>query len=92
MPLNRKHGAPAPSELALFWPMSADDGARIDVYVFASSLQAFDADPTGPVGLLKRHRALLETIASEKFDRESFSPHVPLHITTDDILTWMRPA
>lgn len=85
MPLNTKNGATAPKELGLFWPMQTLEGKTIDVYVYASTLQWFDADPVGPVGLLKRHRALLETIASEKFDRRNSTDHGPLHISVEDL-------
>ena len=85
MPLSRKNGATAPKELGLFWPMETPEGKTIDVYVYASTLQWFDADPVGPVGLLKRHRALLETIASEKFDRRNPTDAGPLHISEEDL-------
>ncbi|MGQ3212535.1 hypothetical protein [Shinella sp.] len=85
MPLSRKNGASAPKELGLFWPMQTPEGKTIDVYIFASTLQSFDADPVGPVGLLKRHRALLETIASEKYDHHGVGDTGPLRITEDDL-------
>lgn len=85
MPLSRKNGASAPKELGLFWPMQTPEGKTIDVYIFASTLQSFDADPVGPVGLLKRHRALLETIASEKYDHCGVGDTGPLRITEDDL-------
>lgn len=85
MPLSRKNGATAPKELGLFWPMQTPEGKTIDVYVYASTLQRFDADPVGPVGLLKRHRALLETIASDKFDRGNPTDVGPLHISEQDL-------
>ncbi len=85
MPLSRKNGASAPKELGLFWPMQTPEGKTIDVYIFASTLQSFDADPMGPVGLLKRHRALLETIASEKYDQDGVGHIGPLRITEDDL-------
>ncbi len=81
MPLIRKNGASAPKELGLFWSMQTLDGTTI---VFASALQTFDTDPVGPVGLLKRHRALLETIASEKYDRDGATEGL-LHLTEDDL-------
>ncbi|KQV37657.1 MULTISPECIES: hypothetical protein [unclassified Rhizobium] len=84
MPLNRKNGASAPKELGLFWPMQTAEGATIDVFIYASTLQSFDPDSLGPVGLLKRHRPLLETIASEKYDREGASADL-LHLTKDDL-------
>ena len=82
MPLIRKTGAPAPKELGLFWPMQTTEGTTVEVYVYASALQAFDPDSVGPVGLLKRHRHLLERIAGEKYDPNSTGP---LHITEDDL-------
>ncbi|WP_411036006.1 hypothetical protein [Shinella sp. BYT-45] len=85
MPLSRKNGAPAPRELGLFWPMQTSEGKTIDVYIYASTLQSFDADPVGPVGLLKRHRALLEAIASEKYDRDGAGDAGPLRITEEDL-------
>ena len=85
MPLIRKHGASAPKELGLFWPMQTAGGITVDVYVYASALQAFDPDTAGPVGLLKRHRPLLERIASEKYDRGGADGHGPLHITENDL-------
>lgn len=84
MPLIRKTGAPAPKELGLFWQMLTSEGETIDVFVFASTLQAFDSSAVGPVGLLKRHRQLLEEIASAKFDRESIN-RGPLQISLDDL-------
>lgn len=48
------------------------------------ALQSFDTDPIGPVGLLKRHRSLLETIAGEKYDRDGATEGV-LHLTEDDL-------
>ncbi|WP_411035593.1 hypothetical protein [Shinella sp. BYT-45] len=87
MPLSRKNGAPAPRELGLFWPMQTSEGKTIDVYIYASTLQSFDADPVGPVGLLKRHRALLEAIASEKYDRDGAGDAGLLHITDVDLRT-----
>lgn len=84
MPLIRKTGAPAPKELGLFWQMLTSEGETIDVFVFASTLQAFDSSAVGPVGLLKRHRQLLEDIASAKFDRESID-RGPLQITLGDL-------
>jgi hypothetical protein len=85
MPLIRRTGAPAPKELGLFWQMLTSEGETIDVFVFASTLQAFDSSAVGPVGLLKRHRHLLEEIASAKFDRESGIERGPLQITFDDL-------
>lgn len=85
MPLIRKNGASAPKELGLFWPMSTPEGTTIDVFVYASALQSLDADPVGPVGLLKRHRALLESIASEKYDRTGAGYDSILQITKDDL-------
>ena len=85
MPLSRKTGASAPKELGLFWPMLTPEGKTIDVYIYASALQSFDSDPVGPVGLLKRHRVLLETIASEKYDRDGVGDDRPLHITDVDL-------
>lgn len=87
MPLIRKEGTSAPKELGLFWPMLTPDGTRIDVFVYASALQSFDADSLGPVGLLKRHRALLEAIASEKYDRAGPDGYQTLQITATDLLT-----
>lgn len=84
MPLIRKNGASAPKELGLFWPMQTAEGTTIDVFIYASTLQSFDPDSLGPVGLLKRHRSLLETIASEKYDREGASANL-LHLTDDDL-------
>ena len=78
MPLIRKTGAPAPKELGLFWQMLTSEGETIEVFVFASTLQAFDSSAVGPVGLLKRHRQLLEEIASAKFDREGGIDRGPL--------------
>jgi hypothetical protein len=43
-----------------------------------------NTDPVGPVGLLKRHRSLLEAIASEKYDQESATEGL-LHLTEDDL-------
>lgn len=85
MPLIRKTGASAPQELGLFWPMLTPDGQTIDVYIYATTLQASDNGPVGPVGLLKRHRPMLEEVASSKFDREGGIDRGPLHITLDDL-------
>ncbi|WP_432350013.1 hypothetical protein WMC41_29655 (plasmid) [Shinella yambaruensis] len=85
MSLIRKNGASAPKELGLFWPMQTTEGATIDVFIFASALQAFDADPVGPVGLLKRHRPLLERLASEKYERDGVTGTNLLHITDHDL-------
>jgi hypothetical protein len=84
MPLIRKNGASAPKELGLFWPMLTAEGTTINVFIYASTLQFFDSDPLGPVGLLKRHRPLLESIASEKYDREGATADL-LHITEGDL-------
>lgn len=89
MPLLRKSGSSAPKELALFWQMQTKDGEIVDVYVYASSLQAFDTVPAGPVGLLKRHRDFLESIASEKFDREGGDKGHPLQISSEDLVQSM---
>lgn len=85
MPLIRKQGASAPKELGLFWPMQTSDGMTVDVFVYASTLQQLDPDSVGPVGLLKRHRTLLESIASEKFDRDGVTGPYMLHITHEDL-------
>ncbi len=85
MPLSRKNGASAPKELGLFWPMLTPERQTISVYIYASTLQSFDDAPIGPVGLLKRHRALLESIASEKYDREGSGDASLLQITEDDL-------
>lgn len=85
MPLIRKTGAPAPKELGLFWQMLTSGGETIDVFVFARTLQEFDSSAVGPVGLLKRHRQLLEEIASAKFDREGGIDRGPLQITLGDL-------
>ncbi|MDU0364287.1 hypothetical protein RWK44_28235 [Rhizobium sp. 25PS6] len=85
MALIRKQGASAPKELGLFWPMQTSEGMTVTVYIYASTLQAFDPDALGPVGLLKRHRALLESIASEKYDREGAAGAMLLHITDKDL-------
>lgn len=92
MPLSRKNGASAPKELGLFWPMLTSEGKTIDVYIYASTLHAFDTAPVGPVGLLKRHRALLETIASEKYDRDGAGDKRPLHITGADLRSAHSPV
>ena len=85
MPLIRKQGASSPKELGLFWPMQTSDGTTVDVFVYASALQQLDPDSVGPVGLLKRHRTLLERIASEKFDREGATSTNLLHVTEEDL-------
>lgn len=85
MPLIRKTGAPAPKELGLFWQMLTSEGETIDVFVYASTLQAFDSSAVGPVGLLKKHRQLLEEIASAKFDRDGGIAPRPLQISLDDL-------
>lgn len=85
MPLIRKNGASAPKELGLFWPMQTPAGETLDVFIYASTLHAFDLDRLGPVGLLKRHRTLLERIASEKYDQEGTTSGNFLHITDDDL-------
>lgn len=85
MPLIRKSGASAPKELGLFWPMLTTEGKTIDVFIYASALQSFDPTPNGPVGLLKRHRPLLERIASEKYDRDGAREGGFLHISDDDL-------
>jgi len=88
MPLIRKNGASAPKELGLFWSMQTPEGTMVDVFIYASTLQSFDQDSMGPVGLLKRHRSLLESIASEKFDREGATGQNLLHVTEDDLRAW----
>lgn len=65
--------------------MQTPAGETLDVFIYASTLHAFDFDPVGPVGLLKRHRALLERIASEKYDQEGTPRGNFLHITDDDL-------
>lgn len=85
MPLIRKNGASAPKELGLFWPMQTTEGTTIDVFVYASALQSFDPAPVGPVGLLKRHRSLLERIASDKYDQDGTTGSNLLHITDNDL-------
>jgi hypothetical protein len=85
MPLIRKTGAPAPKELGLFWQMLTPEGETIDVFVYASTLQAFDNSAVGPVGLLKEHRQLLEEVASAKFDRDGGIVPRPLQISLDDL-------
>ncbi|MGD9476380.1 hypothetical protein [Shinella sp. G-2] len=85
MPLKRKDGASVPKELGLFWPMLTPEGTIIDIYVYASTLQMLDTAPGSPVGLLKRNRALLETIASRKYDREG-APGDALHLNRDDVM------
>lgn len=87
MPLIRKTGVSVPKELGLFWPMLTPESTTIDVFVYASALQSLDADPVGPVGLLKRHRTLLEAIASDKYDRTGARGDGILQITTDDLLS-----
>lgn len=67
MPLIKKYGSAVPREMALFWQMQTNTGENVDVYVYASSSQAFDTASIGPIGLLKRHRDTLEKIASDKF-------------------------
>ncbi|WP_165909509.1 hypothetical protein [Shinella sp. JR1-6] len=84
MPLIRKQGASTPKELGLFWPMQTSDGMTVDVFIYASTLQQLDQASLGPVGLLKRHRTLLESIASEKFDRQG-ATGTNLHITEEDL-------
>jgi hypothetical protein len=85
MPLIRKNGASAPKELGLFWPMQTTEGTTVDVFVYARALEMFDPDPIGPVGLLKRHRTLLEGIASEKYDRYGATDRNLLHIADEDL-------
>lgn len=87
MPLIQKQGAAAPKELGLFWPMRSLEGAEVHVFIYVSALQSFDPDPLGPVGLLKRHRPLLERIASEKYDRDGVSGPALLQLTLDDLNT-----
>ena len=85
MPLIRKHGPSGPKELGLFWPMQTPEGTIVDVFIYASTLQSFDPDSLGPVGLLKRHRQLLESIASDKYDRRGIAGGVFLQITEEDL-------
>ena len=85
MPLIRKHGPSGPKELGLFWPMQTPEGTTVDVFIYASTLQSFDPDLGGPVALLKRHRQLLESIASDKYDRETAAGVNPLQITLEDL-------
>jgi len=85
MPLIRKNGASAPRELGLFWSMQTPEGIAVDVFIYASTLQSFDPAPVGPVGLLKRHRSLLESVASEKYDREGTAEGTLLHLTEEDL-------
>lgn len=86
MPLIRKTGTSVPKELGLFFPMLTPEGTTIDVFVYASALPSLDTDPVGPVGLLKRHRTLLEAIASDKHDRTGAGGDGILQITIDDLL------
>jgi len=44
-------------------------------------------DPAAKLGLLKRHRPLLEAIASEKYDRARSADDRILQIRADDLLT-----
>lgn len=92
MPLITKQDASAPKELGLFWPMQTADGSPIDVFIYASTLQSFDPDSLGPVGLLKRHRPLLERIASEKYDRSGLTSQNLLHITDSDLRSYQTSA
>ncbi len=85
MPLNRKSGPSAPKELGLFWSMQTTEGADVDVFVYASALQHIDRDPVGPVGLLKRHRSMLEKVASAKYDRRGLTENDLVHITEQDL-------
>ena len=87
MPLISKSAASAPRELGLFWPMETPEGMTLDVYIYASTLQAFDTEPVGPVGLLKRHGSLLEAVASDKYDREGTTSDGALNVTADDRTT-----
>jgi hypothetical protein len=92
MPLRKKPGTTVPRDLGLFWQMLAEDGTPVDIYVFANTLQAFDSEAIGPVGLLKRHRALLEEVASRKFDEAGPGGHGPLEITLADLKDVAREA
>jgi len=85
MPLIRKNGASAPRELGLFWSMQTLEGTAVDVFIYASTLQSFDPASVGPVGLLKRHRSLVESVASEKYDREGMAEGNLLHLTEEDL-------
>ncbi|MGX5722321.1 hypothetical protein [Shinella zoogloeoides] len=85
MPLIRKNGASAPRELGLFWSMQTPEGTAVDVFIYASALQSFDPASLGPVGLLKRHRSLLESVASEKYDRKGTAEGNLLHLTEEDL-------
>jgi hypothetical protein len=86
MPLRNRTKSAGPKELALFWEMETPEGKTVDVYVYASTLQCFDQDPVGPVGLLKRHRTLLEKAASDKFDRDGAVVDRAVHILVKDIM------
>jgi hypothetical protein len=85
MPLYRKPGSLSVREMALFWQMVTSEGLAVDVYVYASTLQSLGLEGIGPVGLLKRHRDLLERAASEKVDRSGMEAGLPVHVTSDDI-------
>jgi hypothetical protein len=39
------------------------------------------------IGLLKRHRPLLEALASAKYDRDGSADDGMLHVTADDLMT-----
>lgn len=51
----------------------------------STSTPSFRLKAGGPVGLLKRHRPLLERIASEKYDRDRGAAANLLHIADDDL-------
>ena len=80
MPLIRKNGAPALKEFGLVWSMQPPERTVVDVVIYAGTLQSFDPASLGPVGLLKRHRSLLESVASEKYDREGTPEGTRFHL------------
>jgi hypothetical protein len=67
--------------------MQTPEGTAVNVFVYASTLQSFDVDSVGPVGLLKRHSPLLESVAIDKYERKGAVGGSFLQITEDDLPT-----
>lgn len=71
---------------ALTWPMKNSDCQEVQIIVGRSVLASLDPTEASTLKTFKRHRILLEGIASNKYDRDGANQIGNIQILAEDLL------
>lgn len=74
-----------PKPSAIIWPMKTDTYQDVQIVVGRSVLMSLDRAEGSTLATFKRHRPLLETIASNKYDRDGANQIGNLQIYAEDL-------